>query len=83
MAADVAGYSRLMHDNEEGTHARLTALLAEIAQPAIAERGGRVVKQTGDGFWPSSRARSRRFGLPCIFRTMFANLQLMMPKTGA
>jgi len=50
MAADVAGYSRLMHDNEEGTHARLTALLAEIAQPAIAERGGRVVKQTGDGF---------------------------------
>ena len=50
MAADVAGYSRLMHDNEEGTHARLTALLAEIVQPAIAEHGGRVVKQTGDGF---------------------------------
>ena len=50
MAADVAGYSRLMHDNEEGTHARLTALLAEVVQPAIAEHGGRVVKQTGDGF---------------------------------
>ncbi|MDA9505293.1 adenylate cyclase [Bradyrhizobium sp. CCBAU 11386] len=50
MAADVAGYSRLMHDDEEGTHTRLTALLADIVEPAIAEYGGRVVKHTGDGF---------------------------------
>jgi len=50
MAADVAGYSRLMHDDEEGTHARLTALLAETVEPAITEHGGRVVKHTGDGF---------------------------------
>jgi TolB-like protein/class 3 adenylate cyclase/tetratricopeptide (TPR) repeat protein len=50
MAADVVGYSRLMHDDEEGTHARLTALLAVIVEPAIAEHGGRVVKHTGDGF---------------------------------
>jgi len=50
MAADVAGYSRLMHDDEEGTHTRLTALLGDIVAPAIAEHGGRVVKHTGDGF---------------------------------
>ena len=50
MAADVAGYSRLMHDDEEGTHARLTALLAETVEPAVTEHGGRVVKHTGDGF---------------------------------
>jgi TolB-like protein/class 3 adenylate cyclase len=50
MAADVAGYSRLMHEDEEGTHTRLTALLANAVEPAIAEHGGRVVKYTGDGF---------------------------------
>jgi len=50
LAADVAGYSRLMHDDEEATHARLTALLADVIEPAIAEHGGRIVKNTGDGF---------------------------------
>ena len=49
LAADVAGYSRLMHDDEEATHARLTALLADAVEPAIAEHGGRIVKNTGDG----------------------------------
>src|SRR5258706_12479740 len=50
LAADVAGYSRLMHHDEEATHAQLTALLAEGVEPAIAEHGGRIVKNTGDGF---------------------------------
>src|SRR5215469_14866839 len=50
LAADVAGYSRLMHDDEEATHTRLSALLADAVDPAIAEHGGRVVKNTGDGF---------------------------------
>lgn len=50
LAADVAGYSRLMHHDEEATHTRLTALLADIVTPAIAEHGGRIVKNTGDGF---------------------------------
>ena len=49
LVADVAGYSRLMHDDEEATHARLTALLADSVEPAIAEHGGRIVKNTGDG----------------------------------
>src|SRR5215831_5952574 len=50
LAADVAGYSRLMHDDEETTHAKLSALLTEAVYPAIAEHGGRIVKNTGDGF---------------------------------
>ena len=50
LAADVAGYSRLMHHDEEATHAKLTALLADSVDPAIAEHGGRIVKNTGDGF---------------------------------
>jgi class 3 adenylate cyclase len=50
VAADVAGYSRLMHDDEEATHAKLTRLLADAVAPAIADHGGRIVKHTGDGF---------------------------------
>src|SRR5215467_5344898 len=50
LAADVAGYSRLMHHDEETTHAELTAFLTDAVAPAIAEHGGRVVKNTGDGF---------------------------------
>ena len=44
VAADVAGYSRLMHHDEEATHARFTALLKDVIEPAIAEHGGRIVK---------------------------------------
>src|SRR6516164_7546240 len=50
LAADVAGYSRIMHSDEETTHICLTALLAEAVEPAIAEHGGHIVKNTGDGF---------------------------------
>jgi class 3 adenylate cyclase len=50
LAADVAGYSRLMHHDEEATHAKLTALLTDGVEPAITEHGGRIVKKTGDGF---------------------------------
>jgi TolB-like protein len=50
VAADVAGYSRLMHNDEEATHAKLTTLLTDAVAPAIAEHGGRIVKNTGDGF---------------------------------
>src|SRR6185437_8393162 len=50
LAADVAGYSRLMGADEEGTHARLRAHLRELIDPKIAAHHGRVVKNTGDGF---------------------------------
>jgi class 3 adenylate cyclase len=50
LAADVAGYSRLMGADEEGTHARLKGHLRELVDPKIAEHRGRIVKNTGDGF---------------------------------
>src|SRR5271163_4464425 len=50
LAADVAGYSRLMGADEEGTHERLKAHLGELVNPKINEHRGRVVKNTGDGF---------------------------------
>jgi class 3 adenylate cyclase len=50
LAADVAGYSRLMGQDEEGAHERLKAHLQELVNRKIAEHRGRVVKNTGDGF---------------------------------
>jgi class 3 adenylate cyclase len=48
LAADVAGYSRLMGADEEGTHERLKAHLQELVEPKIEEHRGRIVKNTGD-----------------------------------
>jgi class 3 adenylate cyclase len=50
LAADVAGYSRLMGADEEGTHAASIALRREVSEPKIAQHRGCIVKTTGDGF---------------------------------
>ncbi len=49
LAADVAGYSRLMEADEEGTLERLKTLRRELSDPKIKEHRGRIVKTTGDG----------------------------------
>jgi len=49
LAADVAGYSRLMGADEEGTLAAFKAVRRELGDPKIAEHNGRIVKTTGDG----------------------------------
>ena len=49
LAADVAGYSRLMGADEEGTLARLKSHRRELIDPKIEEHRGRIVKTTGDG----------------------------------
>jgi len=49
VAADVAGYSRLMGSDEEGTLAALKAIQRDVIDPKIAEHRGRIVKTTGDG----------------------------------
>jgi TolB-like protein/class 3 adenylate cyclase len=49
LAADVAGYSRLMGADEEGTLARLKAVRKTLVDPTIAKHRGRIVKTTGDG----------------------------------
>jgi class 3 adenylate cyclase/pimeloyl-ACP methyl ester carboxylesterase len=50
LAADVAGYSRLMGVDEQGTHNALKACESELIYPKVAEHRGRIVKTTGDGF---------------------------------
>jgi adenylate cyclase len=49
LAADVAGYSRLMGQDEAGTLARLRGHRRELIDPEIAEHKGRIVKTSGDG----------------------------------
>ena len=49
LAADIAGYSRLMGANEEGTFAALKAIRRELGDPKVKEHRGRIVKTTGDG----------------------------------
>ena len=83
LAADVAGYSRLMHDDEEVTHARLTALLADAIEPAIAEHGGRIVKNTGDGFLAEFPSAVEAVRAACSFRPASMNLQSVMRRQGA
>jgi len=49
LAADVAGYSRLVGIDEEGTLAQLRSIRLELIDPAIAVHRGRIIKTTGDG----------------------------------
>ena len=49
LAADVVGYSRLMEQDEADTHARLTAHLKELIEPAVEGHRGRIFKMMGDG----------------------------------
>jgi adenylate cyclase len=49
LAADVAGYSRLIGADEEGTLNRLRSIRADLIDPKITEHRGRIVKTTGDG----------------------------------
>src|SRR5262249_3485368 len=46
---DVVGYSRLMGRDEAGTHRRWMSMRADVIEPRVAERGGEVIKSTGDG----------------------------------
>jgi class 3 adenylate cyclase len=75
LAADVAGYSRLMHNDEEATHAKLTALLTDAVAPAVAEHGGRIVKNTGDvlgGVSERGRSGSSRYAAPDSYQRPYS-----------
>src|SRR6516164_10255030 len=50
VAGDIAGYSRLMEIDEEGTHLRVKRIQRDLIEPSITEHYGRLVKTTGDGF---------------------------------
>ena len=60
--ADVAAYSRLMEQDETGTHIRVGRIFADVLEPSIARAGGRLIKRTGDGIlaeFPSATAALR------------------------
>jgi class 3 adenylate cyclase/predicted esterase len=50
LAADIAGYTRLMELDTDGTVAAWHAARADVIDPAIVQNSGRIVKHTGDGF---------------------------------
>src|SRR5215469_10024199 len=66
LAADVAGYSRLIGADEQGTLTRLKAIRSEVIDPWIAAHRGRIVKTTGDGLLVA--APSMRCVVPVQFR---------------
>jgi hypothetical protein len=64
LAADVAGYSRLMEADEESTHERLKTHFEQLINPKITEHRGRVVKPPATACWWNSPASSMRCRVP-------------------
>jgi class 3 adenylate cyclase len=64
LAADVAGYSRLMGANEEGTHERLKAHLRQVVDPKLKEYRGRTSKTPATASWWSFRPLWMRCVVP-------------------
>ncbi len=50
LAADIAGYTRLMNEDEDATIAAWQSARTDVIKPSIADHSGRIVKHTGDGF---------------------------------
>jgi formylglycine-generating enzyme required for sulfatase activity/class 3 adenylate cyclase len=78
VAGDIAGYSRLMELDEEGTHQRVKRIQRDLIDPSIAEHQGRLVKTTGDGFFAifDSPVEAVRCGI-VIQQNMFARNALL------
>jgi class 3 adenylate cyclase len=65
-----------MHHAEEATHAKLSALLTEVVHPAIAEHGGRIVKNTGDGFLAEFPSAVEAVRAAMLFQTRIRELTI-------
>jgi formylglycine-generating enzyme required for sulfatase activity/class 3 adenylate cyclase len=80
VAGDIAGYSRLMELDEEGTHVRVKCIQRDLIDPSIAEHHGRLVKTTGDGFFAifDSPVEAVRCGI-VIQQNMFGR-NALLPK---
>ena len=76
LAADVAGYSRLIGADESGTLNRLRSIRTDVIDPKINEHRGRLVKTTGDGLLVNSPVSSMPSGVRLRFRTPW---QYLMP----
>ena len=83
LSADVAGYTRLMEQDETDTFARLKAHRKELFEPEIEKHGGRVFKLTGDGLWPSSAAWSMRLNARLPSNAAWPSATRMWPTIAA
>jgi class 3 adenylate cyclase len=79
--ADVAGYSRLMELDEEGTHARLSAVQRELVGPKIREHHGRIIKNTGDGVLVEFAASSTPYDARSRSSARWSSATPVSPKT--
>ena len=79
LAADIAGYSRLMNEDEEATVGAWQAARAEVIQPSIAEYSGRIVKHTGDGFLAEFPTVSEAVRCAVAMQRGFAGLNADIP----
>jgi len=74
LAADVTDYSRLMHEDEEATHARFTDIMNNAIEPAMSQHGGRIVKSTGDGFLAEFASAVEAVGCALQFQDAIARI---------
>jgi TolB-like protein len=65
-----------MHNDEEATHAKLTTLLTDAVKPAIAEHGGRIVKNTGDGFLAEFSSAVQAVRAAVLFQTRIKEITI-------
>jgi adenylate cyclase len=83
LAADVAGYSRLMGRDEHGTLTRLKAHRTERLEPTLARHGGRLVKLTGDGALVEFPSAVDALGAAIEFQQAMAEINRDQPKDTA
>src|SRR5215472_17842988 len=79
LAADVAGYSRLIGAGEEGTLSRLKVLRAEVTDSKIAEHRGRIVKTTGDGLLAEFASVVDALGCAAEIQVLLAERNASLP----
>ena len=79
LAADIAGYSRLMNEDEEATVAAWQSARAKVIKPSIAEHSGRIVKHTGDGFLAEFQTVSEAVRCAVNMQHGFAELNADLP----
>jgi formylglycine-generating enzyme required for sulfatase activity/class 3 adenylate cyclase len=80
LCADIAGYSRLMGIDEEGTHARVKRHRREIIEPTIAEHSGRIIKNTGDGFLAMFDSPLEAVRCAIVIQQSMAGRNMSLPK---
>ena len=81
LAADMAGYSRLMEQDEEDVLARQKAHRRELIDPEIASRGGRIVKTTGDGMLVEFASAQDAVRCAIDIQTAMAERESARPRT--